>query len=889
MSKEEAIFRSADMTYVQLYIPLEISREIAMLLGKLGLLMFRDLNLDLTDFQRGYVSQLRRCDDKERNITFLKDILAIHNNSTWHSQSHSYVAHEISIKDLEFYAIDQINDFMEDVNTVTQRVKQLDDSYNNVKEKLNNLLETRYVLSKCSRFLQVNPGFAGRISRDYNDRNDLDVEDFTFPSEESLVPDNFNNNNNNDNNNINNDINNNNNDNNNNNNNLDFDEHSLDSFEIHDGDFMLESGLHRQHMIVGSINRTKVELLNRILFRLLRGNLYFQNIPIEEPLLENDVPVEKDCFLIFTHGEMLIAKVKRVIDSLNGKIVPLDKDHFSSMQNLNNQIDEMEQISNSTEQALHTELLVVNDQISFWDAIIKREKYVYATLNLFRQETHGLVAEGWIPSSDLNFLSDSLKDQVEILGSEYSAVVTIIHTNKLPPTFHRTNKFTAAAQAIVDSYGIATYQEINPGLATIVTFPFMFAIMFGDAGHGFIVFAIAMYLILNESKFDVMKRGEMFDMAYSGRYILVLMGAFSIFTGFMYNDVFSLSMTLFKSGWEWPSNFKEGSLVEAKKVGVYPFGFDFAWHGTDNGLIFSNSYKMKLSVLMGFAHMTYSLCFSYVNYQHNNSKIDLIGNFIPSFLFMQSIFGYLSWAIIYKWAKDWVKDGKPAPGLLNMLINMFLAPGQIDDQLYKGQAVLQQFLLMIALVCVPWLLLYKPLTLRKINKAASMRGYQDIHDEQLNEALLDTQRESTETDAMVITDFENDENAPEGSGEFNFGDIMIQQVIHTIEFCLNCISHTASYLRLWALSLAHAQLSSVLWDMTIRNSFTAANSGSPLAVAAVVFLFGMWFTLTVCILVCMEGTSAMLHALRLHWVEAMSKFFEGEGYLYEPFSFASIE
>ena len=113
--------------------------------------------------------------------------------------------------------------------------------------------------------------------------------------------------------------------------------------------------------------------------------------------------------------------------------------------------------------------------------------------------------------------------------------------------------------------------------------------------------------------------------------------------------------------------------------------------------------------------------------------------------------------------------------------------------------------------------------------------------------------------------------------EHDISEIFVHQMIEVIEFVLGSISNTASYLRLWALSLAHGQLAKVFLDMTVLNQIKA---GSPIAA---VIGFPVFLGCTVFVLMLMDLMECFLHTLRLHWVEFQNKFYKGDGCKFEPF------
>eukprot|EP00903_Cladosiphon_okamuranus_P005612 g5581.t3 len=879
-------FRSEDMAYVSIIVNEDAAHTCISDLGKMGMIQFTDLNPELTAFQRRYVAYIKRIDELERKLAFFgeevkKFDLKVASAGTVESfvqssgqggmESKSVLGGQALLQKLEA-DLEALESHLVELNTYNER---LTSEYNEKVELQEVLLKTKGLFAAEMPHMRLEEQAAGaRRYQDVEHGGSLQVSGGapSQPSRES------------------------------------------------DMKFSYMAG------VVGADDRSRFE---RQLFRTTRGNCYVRFAEIEQPISDPTTgeQVMKLVFIVFYKAAAIEAKIKKICEAFRAKRYDLpEMDDGEGVKKLMydnyGEMHDARVVLLKNRDARMSLCATAADRLESWTWTVLREKAVYHTLNTFKPDVRGILrGEGWVVKEGLAGVQMAVNRAHAEMDTGMPSMVEVMPKPwPTPPTYFKLNAFTIAFQEFVDTYGVPRYKEANPALFTAASFPFLYGIMFGDIGHGACILFLGLFLIFTHAGVAGRRDlGELMGGLYLARYMIAMMGFFSVYAGLIYNDFFSLPLNLFGSSWTWTDGYDTEEGTDAVNVGkygdpdnVYPFGVDPAWHVAGNELLFFNSMKMKTSVILGVTQMTFGVCLKAMNALYFKESLDFFYEFIPMIVFVLSLFGYMIVLIFMKWSINWEYrmftatcfdgwtpqneacdassttadmcpldyggsgDGCQPPNLITTLINIALSPGSVDEPMYAGQSGVQSVLLLLALVSIPVLLLAKPLTIRsRMNKAA------ERHDSFSSESQL-MGGEPTSTGEKPGDGHAAGGDHGGGHEEHDFSEIVIHQAIETIEFVLGMVSNTASYLRLWALSLAHTELAAVFWEKAMLATIEMGNA------FAIFIGFAIFAGVTFGVILCMDVLECFLHALRLHWVEFQNKFYKADGYKFAPFSIAAI-
>ena len=865
------------MVHKKIRIPRESANEILLALGSLhDAIEFEDLTKNDIEAKKNFGDMIKRCDESRKKIDDF-----IHISYDYHIPFYNYKTFnefkadlDKDIKDRDKKFGSTYFDLLEnEILENDRKINELVDSHSQIRDDLVTLIEKKHVLLKASELIRDNIAYG------------------------------------------------------------DFSESEAGE------DGIKQSTTSNLNFMTGVVNSQYELKMKRMIFRISRGHavttFYSLDINNDEYLLTSSVRqrgfsfrggvrenqqlpqlssiiksndfekfnTNKKIFtVIFTGGEgnILLKKILKACEIFQASRYPVPKnsDIKEEIDNISLDIKDKKDLIISIEKNLNDLVLLhnkLNEKIGYKYSLYKlyfeQQKMIYSTLNKCIVRETFVDGQVWIPKIALPEVENLLKNIFVDRENKLSAHLEDIEIDEeiqSPPTYIRTNEFTSTFQLIVDTYGIPHYREINPGYFTIITFPFLFGVMFGDIGHGLVVFIFGLFICLNYKNLS----NSTIKSVLPARYFVLLLGFFSVFCGLLYNDFLSIPV-YFKSCY--PKKGENGQHLEKDQNCYYKFGLDPVWMIANNELAFVNSMKMKLSVILGVSHMTLGIFLKGFNAIFEKNLVEIIFIFFPQLILMIILFGYMDILIFIKWNTNYLEEEYKAPDIKSFLMNIFLKFGKLPDAPKEGEdwefftdrkslEKIHLYIFLCSLLCMALMLIPKMF----INYFIEKKKYQNNNNiGNLPEAIInDDENNGENINERLINEQNNNKlKNQEENEEPKFSDFMVASIIETIEFVLGTVSNTASYLRLWALSLAHSQLSVVFFSKTLG----FAGSSSEYAIVngimlSIVYIFFACVTLAV--LLFMDLMECALHTLRLHWVEFQNKFYKADGYKFTPFCFS---
>jgi V-type H+-transporting ATPase subunit a len=814
------------MAHKKIRIPIETSVEVMEELGKLDdCIQFVDLNVHNYKERKNFGSYIERCDEGLKNIQLFENMADLYKEKI------------IKYKDYETFKLDLENsmrnmdrnygstyfDLIEnETSENNKKLKELIDSYNLVDAQLTLLIEKKSVFDKSSEliFSQLN---TYKIPKKQNIGLGIDdnsaIQNILKSAENDQKK-----------------------------------AILIDDYDVSELNF-----------ISGIIRAEDDMRMKRMIFRASRGRALptFFDLTVEDKLTHQKI--EKKIFTIFVQGgaqNFLANKIIQICDIFGASrfTIPKREDLQNEINNIQQEIYEKKEYLKTVETSIKEffkDKIGENElpgKYDMYKLYFLQEKLLFSNLNKCKLHKDLLDGEVWIPEEKLELVQEAINKISSKNPNKLTAVLSDFDEleSTKPPTYLKVNDFTMPFQMIVSEYGVPRYREVNPGLFTIITFPFMFGVMFGDIGHGSLILILSIWLCLKKD--EILKTMPDFKMLVKTRYFFLMCGFFAFFNGWIYDDFFATPLGIFGTCYENKMGDDGKMIAERKGDCVYPIGLDPKWYAATNELAFLNSFKMKMSVIIGVLQMILGLFLKGMNGIYFADYIDFFFEFIPQLIFMCLLFGYMCLMIYIKWGTDWSDDTSKAPSIISQLLLIFLNMGSTGPDNFKTplfhredyhfQETFQFNALIISVICIPVMLLVKP--------------------------------------TVDYFKLPKDDGIENKGNQVTITDLAVNQIIETIEYVLGTVSHTASYLRLWALSLAHAQLAKVFFEITLLGFI---QSGSIFGMIGGFFLLA---NITIGVLMGMDLLECSLHTLRLHWVEFQSKFYKADGYPFTPYSFKYI-
>ena len=847
------------MLHKKIRIPKDSANEILFALGKLkNSIEFEDLTKNDLEAKKSFGDMIKRCDEVKKKIDefiqICNEFLLPIDNSSSFNELNSKLSEDMKERDKKFGQT--YFDLIEgEILKNDRKISELVDSHEQVRENLNTLFEKNHVLQKVTELITDNAVYGHFGESQSEEDGIMSSTNTNLVLMAGIIP-------------------------------IEYEMRfkrmifrvsrgnattAFYNLEISPEEYYYTANLKQRALSMTNFNKIKI-----------LGSESYQNMKNRKKIFS----------VVFTGSEenILLKKILKVCEIFQASryAIPQSIKIQSELASLAEDITEKKNILINIERNLVTLLRETNQfkelkgyRYSIYKLYFEQQRLIYTNLGKCILRENFIDGRVWIPKNKLidvqTTLNNLFKDQENRLNASLTDIENEFNFN--PPTLILVNEFTLIPQLIVDTFGIPRYKEINPGYFTIITFPFLFGVMFGDIGHSLFLFCFSIYLLINNKTLSK-STNSMIQTLSQARYFLLLMSIFSFYCGLLYNDF--LSVPLYFNTCYHKSEIKEEKeeniLIKDKEC-KYKFGLDPVWMISNNELAFINSLKMKFSVIIGVFQMTLGIVLKGINSIYDKNLIECFCVFIPELIFMLILFGYMDLLIFLKWSVNYEGEEKRAPDIKSYLMNMILKFGKLppepeeglDWKLYGSRDFYENLhlsLVILAIICL--IIMLVPTIILNYNKAKSQyknNNRRNLIDNEANENLI-----------------QNEEINLQENQEPLLSDFIVASVIETIEFALGAVSNTASYLRLWALSLAHSQLSAVFFEYSIGllSRFTDNPLTDGILLSIVFVIFG---AVTFGVLLCMDLMECFLHTLRLHWVEFQNKFFKADGYKFSPFCF----